>query len=894
MKKKKKFNAQKMAEQQLQQQRILIDKLTRDIEELRIVQNQQPQGRPAVAIPQPRPLNLTGDKAENLRIFKHSWNSYIVATGVDKLPERDLIAHLECAIGVEASQYILNLPLTDVERATAKSILEALESHLLPEVNVIYERANFRSAKQESDEPADAFVNRLRSLIKSCQYGVLADEFLRDQIVLSMSDRHLQKRFYENNKLTLVDVIHQMKVNEAASQQLQQITNDTQAVNYIANNSNNRYSNATRDNRRAGDLPSNTDNNVRASSSSLCSYCGFQQHSGGNCPAVQATCDFCHKRGHYSSVCRQRLNQRSNDTNRGYSNRRNQRSSRNRTVNIIDQAPEIIATPASDMDFISKIEDSKQNAKILQTNLLFMIDGSPKSVSCQMDTGATCNVMGFNNFCNIAGDPTPELDSSSTTIICFGGSSIKPLGQTIIDCHHKNLMYKLLFQIVQHDHQPLLSATACERLQLIKICNTISSTQQHTAAAIIQKYADVFEGHGKLANPVMLEIDETMRPIIDNPRRIPIAVRPEFEKTIADLEHQGIIKKVTYHTDWVSNSLLVRRNNKLRLCIDPCHLNKALKRINYQMPTIDEILPELAKARVFTTLDAKKGFWQLELDKPSSNLTTFWGPSGRYRWLRVPFGISPAPELFQQRLHSIVHDLKGVEVIADDILIYGSGNDDGQALKDHNMNLEQLLKRLRDVNLKLNREKMVLCQKQVKFYGHLLTDQGVKADGLKIAAITQMPAPTDSLGVQRFLGMVTYLNKYMPHLSSVTAPLREFTKKNAEFKWATREKGSFQHLKQLLTTSPVLSYFDINEPTVIECDASSTGLGSVLLQNDKPIAYASRALTPAEHRYAQTLAIVFSCVRFNQYVSAKQIVVRSDHKPLEDIFTNAKHQCNNP
>jgi hypothetical protein len=134
---------------------------------------------------------LTGDKAEYLRIFKHSWNSYIIATGVDKLPERDLIAQMECAIGVEASQYILNLPLTDVERATAKIILEALESDLLPEVNVIYERVNFRSAKQESDERADAFVNRLRSIIKSCQYGVLADELLRDQIVLSLSDRHL-------------------------------------------------------------------------------------------------------------------------------------------------------------------------------------------------------------------------------------------------------------------------------------------------------------------------------------------------------------------------------------------------------------------------------------------------------------------------------------------------------------------------------------------------------------------------------------------------------------------------------------------------------------------------------------------------------------------------------
>jgi hypothetical protein len=123
------------------------------------------------------------------------------------------------------------------------------------------------------------------------------------------------------------------------------------------------------------------------------------------------------------------------------------------------------------------------------------------------------------------------------------------------------------------------------------------------------------------------------------------------------------------------------------------------------MPSIDGILPELAKTRVFTTLDAKKGFWQLEVDKTSSNSTTFLGPSGSYSWLRVPFGISPAPKLFQQHLRSIVHDLKGVEVVADDILIYGSGNNVEQALKNNNV----LLERLHDVNLKLNREKMVLC-----------------------------------------------------------------------------------------------------------------------------------------------------------------------------------------
>jgi hypothetical protein len=113
----------------------------------------------------------------------------------------------------------------------------------------------------------------------------------------------------------------------------------------------------------------------------LCSYCGFQQHSGGNCPAAQDTCDFCHKRGHYNSVHPQRLNQRSNEQNQHFSH--------NRTVNFIEQTSEIIAAPASDMDFISKIEDSKPNAKILQTNLIFMISGRPHGLGQQYFIGTS-------------------------------------------------------------------------------------------------------------------------------------------------------------------------------------------------------------------------------------------------------------------------------------------------------------------------------------------------------------------------------------------------------------------------------------------------------------------------------------------------------------------------
>jgi hypothetical protein len=180
----------------------------------------------------------------------------------------------------------------------------------------------------------------------------------------------------------------------------------------------------------------------------------------------------------------------------------------------------------------------------------------------------------------------------------------------------------------------------------------------------------------------------------------------------------------------------------------------------------------------------------LALDSASTDLTTFWGPSGQYRWLRVPFRISPAPELFQQRLHSIIHGLKGVEVVADVILVYGSGNSDEQALCDHNSYLEKLLQRLREVNLKLNKDKMELCKPNVKFYGHnILTNQGIKADVSKITVIVVMPTPTDVLPVQCLLGIVTYFNRYILSLSTHTIILRKLTTQDTEFKWTCEKQN---------------------------------------------------------------------------------------------------------
>ena len=186
----------------------------------------------------------------------------------------------------------------------------------------------------------------------------------------------------------------------------------------------------------------------------------------------------------------------------------------------------------------------------------------------------------------------------------------------------------------------------------------------------------------------------------------------------------------------------------------------------------------------------------------------------------------------------------------------------------------------------LNSSKVRLRRQEVPFIGHVTTDKGLRADPTKVQAITQMPRPTDVAGVQRLLGMIQYLAKFLPNLSDITKPLRELTHKEVEWVWDQPQEDAFRKLQEAVTSTPVLRYYNLAEEVTIQCDASQTGLGAALMQNGQPVAYASRALTDAETRYAQIekelLAIVF---RFDVYIYGRDVVkVESDHQPLKMIM----------
>ncbi|XP_041440689.1 uncharacterized protein K02A2.6-like [Xenopus laevis] len=429
----------------------------------------------------------------------------------------------------------------------------------------------------------------------------------------------------------------------------------------------------------------------------------------------------------------------------------------------------------------------------------------------------------------------------------------------------------------------------------ITIPDELHNLESHTTGVLTEHqltstYHDVYNSPiESLPGEVHFDLDRTVTPVQCSPRNVPVALREAVKAQLDKHIQDGNLAPVTEPTDWISNMVIVKKADKIRICIDPRALNKALKRSHYIMPTLEDVLYKLPKARTFSLVDARDAFLQIKLDTESSFLTTFWTPWGRMRWLKLPFGVSVAPEVYQRKQHELLAGLRGVEPIADDILIVGCGDSLEEATRDHDANMIALMNRCREVKLRLSIKKLQFKLNEVHFHGHILSAEGLKPDPEKVRAIKDMPAPTDSKGVQRFIGFVTYLSKFMPRLSAVCEPLRRLVDKDMPWHWLPKHQEAVDEVKRLITTAPVLRYYDISKPITVQSDSSQNGLGSCLLQDGQPVAFASRALTATEQNYAQIekecLSIVFACHRFHSYLYGRgNITVETDHKPLVAIF----------
>ena len=212
-------------------------------------------------------------------------------------------------------------------------------------------------------------------------------------------------------------------------------------------------------------------------------------------------------------------------------------------------------------------------------------------------------------------------------------------------------------------------------------------------------------------------------------------------------------------------------------------------------------------------------------------------------------------------------------IIVDDLLV------GGRTKEEHDSNLKAVIDRAREVNLHLNPAKCKIGLRSVAYVGHVFTSHGLQPDPEKVSAVTNMPPPDNVSALQRFLGMVTYLSKFVPQLSELAGPLRELTHDNVAWCWLEQHKIAFNQIKDKLANSPTLRYFDVNKPVTLTCDASKFGLGAACLQDGAPVAYASRTMKEHEQRYAQIekelLAVCFAYTKFHDFIYGKDIIVET-------------------
>ncbi|XP_003241242.1 uncharacterized protein K02A2.6-like [Acyrthosiphon pisum] len=750
-------------------------------------------------------------------------------------------------------------------------LCDILSKQFAPKVAVFRERSVFYQLMQEQNESVNDWYVRVKKGAMKCKFGNTLVDVLRDKFVTGLIKGPIADRVCEEepSKL-LVDLVDIALKKEAVVVQTQSQT----TINHVGRVNKKRFGKQSSSHKPSSKSKTETVKEEKGTKNGsanqgnvACFHCGKKNHNFADCRYRSYNCKNCNKIGHLAVICKSNTNVNNVEVEQPF-NEFNLFNIKNGQVsNDVNCPPELI------------------NLKI-NNNLIQM----------EIDSGAAASVITEQFFYDRLSNC--KLKHTYKKLNFFDGTSIQPVGQFTAKVEFNNQVVDCEFIVVKSTGNPyplcgrnLLSKLGISWVQL----NSIQDNKKaRDLNELLIEYKDLFSGKlGEYAHmEVHLELNSDIQPIFHKHRCIPFAHKLAVEKELQRLEDSGVIKKSEL-CQWGTPLVpVLKPDGSIRLCADyKATLNRYIKDIHYPFPRIEDLFATVQGGQTFSKLDFSNAYNQLKVDSETSKLLAWSTHKGTYEVLRLPYGIKPATAIFQREVEKIFKDCAFTANLLDDIVVTGRNDEE------HFKNLAEVFKRCKRAGFQFNRSKCQFFQPSIKYLGHIIDKDGLRKDPEKVNCISKIARPQNVTELKSFLGMINYYGKFVKNLAKILAPLHNLLKKSNAFVWSKICDKAFNSIKTILMSEQVLTHYNPDLPIVLTCDASNNGLGAVLSHvlsdnTEKPINFASRALSSAEKNYSTThkeaLAVVWGVTKNYQYLKGREFIIRSDHKPLMTLLGEDK------
>ncbi|KAJ4777533.1 polyprotein [Rhynchospora pubera] len=403
---------------------------------------------------------------------------------------------------------------------------------------------------------------------------------------------------------------------------------------------------------------------------------------------------------------------------------------------------------------------------------------------------------------------------------------------------------------------------------------------------LLTQYSDIFQEPQTLppkrTHDHIIPLKAGTEPINLRPYRYSKEQKEEIEKIIDEMLATAIINPSS--SPFASPALLVKnKDGSWRLCIDYRKLNSFTIKNKYPIPVVDELLEELKGAEIFSKIDLRAGYHQIRVKEDDIYKTAFRVHHGHFEFKVMPFGLTNAPASFQNLMNGVFKKelRKCVLVFFDDILVYS------KSMAEHLIHLENVFVKLREHQLFAKMSKCSFGKREVEYLGHIISKDGVATDASKVEVMLNWPEPKTIRELRGFLGLTGYYRRFIKNYGVISKSLTDLLKKNS-FGWNEHAQEAFSKLKRAMSSAPVLALPDFTQPFYIETDACDVGVGAVLSQGGRPVAYLSKAFGPKNKGKStyekELLAVLMAIDKWRHYLQGKQFIIKIDHQSLKHLL----------